>query len=55
VLESYLRARKGRALLGEDIRAFARLATTFDRERRLLAEADEVLSALLDGPGGFKV
>lgn len=55
VLESYLRARKGRKLLGEEIRAFGRLATVFDRERGLLAEADEVLSALLDGRVDWKV
>jgi hypothetical protein len=55
VLRSYLRARKGRKLLGEEIAAFARLATTFDRERTLLAEADEVLGALLNRPGGFTV
>jgi predicted helicase len=55
VLQSYLRARRGRKLVGEEIAAFARLATAFDRERALLAEADEVLSALLDGSGDFTV
>jgi predicted helicase len=53
VLESFLRARTGRALDAGEVQAFAGLAAVFDRERALLAEADEVVAALLDqGPRG---
>jgi predicted helicase len=55
VLENYLRARKGRRLESAEIGDFARLATAFDRERGLLAEADEILSALLDAAAAVKV
>jgi hypothetical protein len=47
VLESYLDARRGRALVYEEIRGFQLLATALDAERALIADADGIVTGML--------